>query len=237
MGPLFAAVLVLASISQPVSFVGGSDTERSVVVSELELSPVPPLSAPIGVVLGPDVPSQGGCSGITLTGADPWALAHEFGHAWDCQTLTVGDRALFSAALGRAGEAWRGGAYAGRLDELFASAYADWLFVKTGRFEAPRFGGVDAVAVVAAHHTGVDAPTRGDLAELLAGYGFASAPSRWFPDVPVGHPDFDAVSSAAGAGMFIGYADGTFRPDQPASRFELRLVLDRVADYVALAAQ
>lgn len=56
----------------------------------------------------------------------------------------------------------------------------------------------------------------------------ALATSPTFPDVGPEHPGHAAVERAAAEGWFIGYADGTFRPDEPFSERHLGLVVGRV---------
>ena len=51
-----------------------------------------------------------------------------------------------------------------------------------------------------------------------------------FPDVPVDHPFCPEIRDAAAAGVFTGYADGTFRPAQPMSRQAMAMVLARFPD-------
>ena len=68
------------------------------------------------------------------------------------------------------------------------------------------------------------------LAALLAAAAAvpALASSPTFLDVAPDHPGHAAVERAAAEGWFLGYADGTFRPDEPFSERHLRLVVGRV---------
>lgn len=52
------------------------------------------------------------------------------------------------------------------------------------------------------------------------------APAR-FSDVPIGHPFYEAVQWAADNGITTGFPDGTFRPNDPATRAQLVTFLYR----------
>ena len=48
-----------------------------------------------------------------------------------------------------------------------------------------------------------------------------------FSDVPTDHQYYDAVEWAATNGITVGYPDGTYRPDDPVSRGEMAVFLQR----------
>lgn len=54
------------------------------------------------------------------------------------------------------------------------------------------------------------------------------AQDQRFSDVPAGHWAAAAIRNAVDAGLLQGYPDGTFRPDQPVTRAELAVVLQRL---------
>ncbi|WP_142825897.1 S-layer homology domain-containing protein [Planococcus soli] len=51
-----------------------------------------------------------------------------------------------------------------------------------------------------------------------------------FSDVPAGHYASGSIAEAAQAGYIIGYKDGTYRPNQPVSRGDMALIIQRVFD-------
>ena len=57
-----------------------------------------------------------------------------------------------------------------------------------------------------------------------------SAPvmSAPFPDVPSNHWAYDAVNELASRGLIVGYPDGTFRGNNPLTRYELAMILSRL---------
>ena len=57
-----------------------------------------------------------------------------------------------------------------------------------------------------------------------------------FSDVPADHWAADAVRELAGEGILKGYPDGTFKGDQPVTRFELAVALARFTELLAPAA-
>lgn len=61
------------------------------------------------------------------------------------------------------------------------------------------------------------------MLSLLASSALAATPAapRPFPDVPADHDNVKAVTVLRDAGLFGGYPDGTFRPDQTINRAEL----------------
>ena len=48
-----------------------------------------------------------------------------------------------------------------------------------------------------------------------------------FPDVPVDHPFCGHIRDAVAAGVFTGYADGTFKPSAPMTRRAMAMVITR----------
>ncbi|MBJ6362081.1 N-acetylmuramoyl-L-alanine amidase [Paenibacillus sp. GCM10012307] len=52
--------------------------------------------------------------------------------------------------------------------------------------------------------------------------------SGQFKDVPAGHWAAGAISTAVDAGIIKGYADGTFKPEQPVTRAELAVIISRL---------
>lgn len=55
-----------------------------------------------------------------------------------------------------------------------------------------------------------------------------------FVDVPVGNWAYDAVDQLAARGIVTGYEDGTFKGNQPASRYEMASVVARLLAFVDL---
>jgi len=54
-----------------------------------------------------------------------------------------------------------------------------------------------------------------------------------FSDVPEDHWAYMAVWKLASEGILIGYPDGTFRGDEPITRYEAAVVLERLYDIVS----
>ncbi len=76
-----------------------------------------------------------------------------------------------------------------------------------------------------------DAITRGELAVILSRF----LPQRQgedpgFSDVPVQDPTYEAVCAVSAAGLFSGYPDGTFRPDEAVTRAQAAAVFNRLLD-------
>ncbi len=70
--------------------------------------------------------------------------------------------------------------------------------------------------------------TRAQLAALLVrALGLAAGSGPVFSDVPPGHWASNAVSAAAGAGLFSGVGNGRFAPERPVTREEAAVVLAR----------
>ena len=75
---------------------------------------------------------------------------------------------------------------------------------------------------------------------LAAGVGVAApaaaeSDSARFADVPAGHWAFEAVEWAAGAGVTVGYGDGTFKPQRPLSRRHAVVFMGRYYDEILQA--
>ncbi len=120
-----------------------------------------------------------------------------------------------------------------------APAYADGTF----RPDQPITRGALASILAPAFHLAApaaqfgapsgDAPpartvTRGELARqvvLAAGWPVLVPPVATFADVPPGSPFFAYVETAAAHGIVHGYADRTFRPNQPATRGQAARVI------------
>jgi 2',3'-cyclic-nucleotide 2'-phosphodiesterase / 3'-nucleotidase len=69
--------------------------------------------------------------------------------------------------------------------------------------------------------------TRAQLASMVArAGGLTPSDARPFRDV-TGGPHAGAIAAAEEAGLVEGYADGTFRPNQPIQRAQIAVVLDR----------
>lgn len=79
----------------------------------------------------------------------------------------------------------------------------------------------DRVRVTAAHSFSAPRPP-------------APVPSR-FSDVPAGASFYDAIERMAASGVFVGYGDGTFRPNEPATRGQIAAALDRFARAAGIA--
>ena len=67
---------------------------------------------------------------------------------------------------------------------------------------------------------------------LGASAATAVAQSQWFPDVPPDHYAFEAVEWAAQVGVTTGYTDGTFKPEQPLSRWHAVVFMERYYDEI-----
>ena len=62
-------------------------------------------------------------------------------------------------------------------------------------------------------------------------------PAQRFNDVPPSHEAHDAVEWAAGSGLTVGYGDGTFKPDQPLSKWHAVVFMERYFDEILGADQ
>ena len=69
------------------------------------------------------------------------------------------------------------------------------------------------------------------LAVLAGGAAVAQTGQR-FHDVPVDHPQADAIAWAADVGLTVGYGDGTFRPDQALRRDHAVIFMQRFYDNI-----
>ncbi|HMA37944.1 MAG TPA: S-layer homology domain-containing protein [Chloroflexia bacterium] len=68
------------------------------------------------------------------------------------------------------------------------------------------------------------AMTRGQLSKVLvlaAGWPITPPPAPHFTDVPPTHPFYGAIETAVAHGILSGYADGTFRPANAATRGQI----------------
>lgn len=61
---------------------------------------------------------------------------------------------------------------------------------------------------------------------------FSVAKAGTFSDVPQGHWAADAVQKLADMGLVIGYEDGTFRGDNPMTRYEYAMIVSRMIDWL-----
>jgi hypothetical protein len=71
--------------------------------------------------------------------------------------------------------------------------------------------------------------TRAQLSKIVvgtAGWPLLTPATATFSDVPVGSTFFEQVETAACHGVLGGYADGTFRPGNPASRGQTAKIVD-----------
>lgn len=62
---------------------------------------------------------------------------------------------------------------------------------------------------------------------FLSGIGGAASGAAAFPDVPVNHWAYGAVTQLQQSGLFDGYDDGTFRGDRPLTRYEFAFLTAR----------
>jgi hypothetical protein len=69
--------------------------------------------------------------------------------------------------------------------------------------------------------------TRGQLAKIVVlAEGWAdSCATQHFSDVPPSHPFFCNIETAFAHGIISGYADGTFRPGNPATRGQISKIV------------
>ena len=72
-------------------------------------------------------------------------------------------------------------------------------------------------------------PLDNDLVRSLMDACGVGVVSQAFSDVPTTHPYFDAIEWAAVNGITTGYPDGTYRPDDPVTRGEMAVFLQRAA--------
>ncbi|MGC8889432.1 MAG: S-layer homology domain-containing protein, partial [bacterium] len=70
------------------------------------------------------------------------------------------------------------------------------------------------------------------LALVLAVVFSVPAIAAPFPDVPSNHWAYDAVNELASKGLILGYPDGTFRGNNPMTRYELAMVISRLVSYL-----
>jgi hypothetical protein len=70
--------------------------------------------------------------------------------------------------------------------------------------------------------------TRGQLSKIVveaAGWPLANPPTATFTDVPIGHTFYQYVETAYERGIISGYADGTFRPGNNATRGQISKIV------------
>jgi 2',3'-cyclic-nucleotide 2'-phosphodiesterase / 3'-nucleotidase len=112
-----------------------------------------------------------------------------------------------------------------------AAAATDFEDVDDGSVHAEAIAELSARGVVEGRTATTYAPfatvTRAQLASMVvrAG-GLTPSDARPFPDVRSG-PHVGAIAAAEEAGLVEGYADGTFRPNQPIQRAQIAAVLHR----------
>ncbi len=133
-----------------------------------------------------------------------WMMLHEVGHLADFWCLTDSGRAEVMASLGRT--SW---------DEPSIEAWAQSFPLA---FMPPDRG-------YGYPHYPVPVSL---VRSLMLDCSPAAAPR--FSDVPLGHPYYDAIEWAATSGITVGYPDGTYRPDDPVTRDEMAVFLQRVSE-------
>jgi hypothetical protein len=70
--------------------------------------------------------------------------------------------------------------------------------------------------------------TRGQLCKIVVeaeGWPVKSPPKPTFSDVPTGHPFYGYIETAYERGIISGYADGTFRPGNSATRGQIARIV------------
>jgi hypothetical protein len=70
--------------------------------------------------------------------------------------------------------------------------------------------------------------TRGQLSKIVveaAGWPLVNPPTPTFTDVPPGNPFYPYVETAYEHDIISGYADGTFRPGNPATRGQISKIV------------
>jgi hypothetical protein len=70
--------------------------------------------------------------------------------------------------------------------------------------------------------------TRGQLSKIVveaAGWPLLNPPTPTFTDVPTGHTFYQYVETAFNHGIITGYADGTFRPGNNATRGQISKIV------------
>lgn len=81
--------------------------------------------------------------------------------------------------------------------------------------------------------------TRGEFAQLLSFFVPAAVSPPVFSDVPKEHPAYEGIAEVAAAGIFGGYPDGGFHPEEPLTRAAcaaaVNRLLNRVPDEKAIA--
>lgn len=81
--------------------------------------------------------------------------------------------------------------------------------------------------------------TRAELAVIMAKItnSYYDNPIPSFKDVPRTNPNYKAIEGCKKANIVFGYTDGTFRPDQKATRAELAVMISRAKNLTALTFQ
>ena len=67
----------------------------------------------------------------------------------------------------------------------------------------------------------------GLLTVLSMGFGLAQ-----FSDVPAGHWAKEAVEALAARGIIVGFPDGTFRGNEPITRYQAALIIYRLLQQI-----
>jgi hypothetical protein len=75
--------------------------------------------------------------------------------------------------------------------------------------------------------------TRGQISKIVANAAGFSEPveGQTFTDVPPGHTFYEFVERMAARGIISGYADGTFRPGNPATRGQISKIVANAAGF------
>lgn len=97
---------------------------------------------------------------------------------------------------------------------------------------APAVGTLEYLGLLSTPAGGMFYPnqpmTRGELARLLSQFVPEAQPRQIFFDVPVSHPICAAVCGTAAYGLFSGYPDGGFHPDNQLTRAEAAVIFNKL---------
>ncbi len=83
----------------------------------------------------------------------------------------------------------------------------------------------------------VGQPPQAGGSRLAPGEAAAQAKPSAFPDVPVNHWAAKLLEKVTAGGLMEGYPDGTFRGDQPVTRYELAAAVSRLVENASRTAQ